>query len=331
MRVGSGPINVPSTSPASASEIGGRVVGSVTALDVEGWTGWGLEVWLSLRAYAGLGKPGIIWLLLVTTVPAMILAHGSWPALDLVALTLLGGILTSGGANAMNQWFDRDIDGVMQRTRGRPIPQGRIAPGRALLFGLTLAALGGLELGLAVNALSAALALGAAMFYVTVYTVWLKRSSTQNIVIGGAAGAIPPMVGWAAVTGGVGLPALYMFAIIFFWTPPHFWALALLIKDDYTSAGVPMLPVVAGVDETKRSIFLYSLLLLALTTMFFTTSAVGWLYLGGASGLGLGFVWHAWRLMRQPGIAAARTTYLYSLAYLGIVFLIIVIDSVVAR
>jgi protoheme IX farnesyltransferase len=179
-----------------------------------------------------------------------------------------------------------------------------------------------------VNILSAALTLSATLFYVFVYTKSLKRTTPHNIVIGGAAGAIPPMVGWVAVTGEMGLPALYLFAIVFFWTPPHFWALALILKDDYQRAGVPMLPVVAGVDETKRSIFLYSWILLALTVMFFTTRAVGWIYLGGSAALGIGFVYFAWRLMRRPGIESAKSTYLYSLAYLGALFMVIIVDSV---
>ncbi len=283
-----------------------------------------------LRNYIRLTKPQIVGMVAFTALGGLFLASAGAPDPVLVMLVLGGGSLAAGGANAINHYLDRDIDERMRRTRQRPVVVGSISPANALWFGIALNAIAFVVLTTMVNSLAAMLTLGATLFYVFVYTRGLKRTTPSNIVIGGAAGAIPPMVGWAAVTGGVGLPALYMFAIIFFWTPPHFWALALLLKDDYTSAGVPMLPVVAGVRETKRSIFLYTLLLLALTAMFFTTRAVGWIYLGGAVALGIGFVWHAWRLMRQPGIAAARTTYLYSLAYLALIFLLIVIDSVVA-
>jgi len=285
----------------------------------------------TLRGYIELTKPRIVLLVAFTALGGLFLASGGAPDPILVVIVLGAGSLAAGGANAINHYLDRDIDGLMRRTRQRPVVTGSISPWRAMWFGIALNVVAFVIFSTLVNSLAALLTLGATLFYVFVYTRGLKRSTPNNIVIGGAAGAIPPMVGWAAVTGGIGLPALYMFAIIFFWTPPHFWALALLIKDDYTSAGIPMLPVVAGVDETKRSIFLYSVLLLALTTMFYTTSAVGWLYLGSATALGLGFIWFAWRLLRQPGIAGARTTYLYSLAYLGILFLAIVIDSVVAH
>ena len=285
----------------------------------------------TLRGYIELTKPRIVVLVAFTALGGLFLASGGVPDPILVIIVLGAGSLAAGGANAINHYLDRDIDGLMRRTRQRPVVTGSISPWRAMWFGIALNVVAFVIFSTLVNSLAALLTLGATLFYVFVYTRGLKRSTPNNIVIGGAAGAIPPMVGWAAVTGGIGLPALYMFAIIFFWTPPHFWALALLIKDDYTSAGIPMLPVVAGVDETKRSIFLYSVLLLALTTMFYTTSAVGWLYLGSATALGLGFIWFAWRLLRQPGIVGARTTYLYSLAYLGILFLAIVIDSVVAH
>ena len=284
----------------------------------------------TLRSYLKLTKPQIVVLVAFTALGGLFLASAGAPDPILVVLVLGAGSLAAGGANAINHYLDRDIDGLMRRTGQRPVVVGNISPARAMWFGIVLNVVAFVIFATLVNPLAALLTLSATLFYVFVYTRGLKRSTPHNIVIGGAAGAIPPMVGWAAVTGGVGLPALYMFAIIFFWTPPHFWALALLIKDDYASAGIPMLPVVAGVEETKRSIFLYSLLLLALTMMFFTTSAVGWLYLGGASALGLGFIWFAWRLLRQPGIEGAKTTYLYSLAYLGMLFLIIVIDSVVA-
>ena len=287
----------------------------------------------TLRGYVALTKPRIISLLVFTALGGMFLGAGGFPDPVLVALVLGGGALAAGGANALNHYLDRDIDGLMGRTAGRPLVSGDIPPQRAMWFGIALNVIAFVVLGAFVNILSALLTLSATLFYVFVYTKALKRSTPQNIVIGGAAGAIPPMVGWFAVTGGsVGLsdlPALYMFAIVFFWTPPHFWALSLLIKEDYSRAGIPMLPVVAGVRDTKRSIMLYTILLLALTLMFFTTSAVGWVYFGGALALGVGFVYYAWRLMRRDGIEGAKAAYLYSLAYLALLFLVIMVDSVV--
>ena len=282
----------------------------------------------TLRGYIALTKPRIILLLVFTALGGMFLAARGAPDPLLVVLVLGGGALAAGGANALNHYLDRDIDGLMGRTSGRPIVSGHISPQRAMWFGIALNAVAFVALGAFVNILSAALTLSATLFYVFVYTKGLKRSTPQNIVIGGAAGAIPPMVGWVAVTGSLGLPALYMFAIVFFWTPPHFWALSLLIKDDYSRAGIPMLPVVAGVRDTKRSILLYTILLLALTLMFFTTRAVGWIYFGGALALGTGFIYYAWRLFRRDGIEGAKATYLYSLAYLGLLFLTIMADSV---
>ncbi len=286
----------------------------------------------TLRGYVALTKPKIISLLVFTALGGMFLAARGVPDLALVALVLGGGALAAGGANALNHYLDRDIDGLMGRTAGRPLVNGNIPPHHAMWFGIALNAVAFIILGAFVNILSALLTLSATLFYVFVYTKALKRSTPQNIVIGGAAGAIPPMVGWFAVTGGAiglsDLPALYMFAIVFFWTPPHFWALALLIKDDYTRAGIPMLPVVSGITYTKRSILLYTILLLALTLMFFTTGAVGWIYLGGALALGVGFIYYAWRLMKRDGIEGAKAAYLYSLAYLALLFLVIMVDSV---
>ena len=278
--------------------------------------------------FIALTKPRIIVLLVFTALGGMFLATQGIPDLQLMALLLGAGAMAAGGANALNHYLERDIDERMQRTRNRPVVLGSVQPRQALVFGIVLNFVAFAVLSSTVNILSAVLTLGATLFYVFVYTMSLKRTTPQNIVIGGAAGAIPPMVGWVAVTGEMGLPALYLFSIVFFWTPPHFWALALLLKDDYDRAGVPMLPVVAGVHETKRSIFLYSWLLLALTLMFFTTSAVGWIYFGGAAVLGIGFVYFSWQLMRRPGIESARSTYLYSLAYLGALFLLIIVDSV---
>jgi len=223
------------------------------------------------RGLWGLTKPGIIGLLLVTTVPTMIVAADGWPkgdfgdGLALILLTLLGGILTAGGSNTFNQWFDRDIDAIMERTGDRPLPAGVVKPWHALLWGFLLATLGGIQLALTVNLLAALLAEAAVLFYVFVYTMWLKRSTTQNIVIGGAAGSIPPLVGWAAVTGEVTWTPFILFLVIFMWTPPHFWALSLKYRDDYAKANVPMLPVVHGVEETARQILLHSLTLVAST------------------------------------------------------------------
>ena len=278
--------------------------------------------------YIALTKPPIISLLLVTAIGGMFLAARGVPDLLTLLLVCVGGALGAGGANAINQYLDQDIDALMTRTARRPVPGNRVRPQVALGFGIALnvAAFGVLFYW--VNWLAAGLTLAATLFYVLVYTGWLKRSTPQNIVIGGAAGSIPPAVGWVAVTGSFDLPALYMFAIVFFWTPPHFWALSLLIKDDYRRAGIPMLPVVAGVKDTKLYILLYTILLVALTLMFFTTRAVGWVYFGGSLALGAGFIYYAWRLMKRDGIEGAKAAYLYSLAYLALLFLIIMVDSV---
>ena len=281
------------------------------------------------RDYVALTKPRIIPLLLLTALGGMFLAQQGTPPVSLILLVLGGGALAAGGAQALNHYWERDIDGLMTRTRDRPVASGRVSPREALVFGIVLNAIAFLLLSTLVNPLSAVLTLSATLFYVLVYTVALKRTTPQNIVIGGAAGAFPPMVGWAAVTGYLELPALYLFAIIFFWTPPHFWALALLLKDDYARARIPMLPVVNGVDETKKAIFLYTLVLVALTIMFFTTGAVGWIYFAAASALGAAFLYFTWRLKMGEDIEGARAAYLYSLLYLGLLFAAIVTDSLV--
>ena len=282
-----------------------------------------------LRTYVTLTKPRIISLLVFTALGGMFVASRGAPDPLLTIVVLAGGALAAGGANALNHFLDRDIDQLMRRTATRPVASGSIPPVNAMWFGIGLNVVAFTILAWLANPLSAVLTLSATLFYVFVYTMTLKRSTPQNIVIGGAAGAVPPMVGWVAVTGSLDLPALYMFAIVFFWTPPHFWALSLLIKDDYSQAGVPMLPVVAGVSETKRSILLYSVLLVALTSMFFTTQAVGWVYFVGSLVLGAGFIYSAYRLMRRPGIEGAKSTYLYSLAYLALLFVFMMVDSVV--
>ena len=282
------------------------------------------------RAYIALTKPRIISLLILTALGGMFLASEGAPDALLALVVLGGGALAAGGANALNHYLDRDIDGLMKRTASRPVVSGTVPPLNAMRFGIALNVVAFIILAAFANPLSAVLTLSATLFYVFVYTKGLKRSTPQNIVIGGAAGAIPPMVGWAAVTGGLALPAIYMFAIIFFWTPPHFWALCLMIKDDYAEAGVPMLPVVAGVEETKLWILLYTVVLVALTALFALASdALGWAYLASALALSLIFVWFAWRLTRKPDIEGAKAAYLYSLAYLALLFVAIMVDSVV--
>lgn len=266
-------------------------------------------------------------MLLFTALGGMFLAAQGTPDLVVVIVVLAAGTLASAGANALNQWFDRDIDEAMSRTRKRPVVVGAIPNGHAIIFGILTNVIAFAMLSSMVNLLSAVLTLCATLFYVLVYTMALKRTSTQNIVIGGAAGAIPPAVGWVAVTGSLDLPAIYLFAIVFFWTPPHFWALSLLLRDDYASAKVPMLPVVAGVDVTKKSILLYTVLMLALTTMFALTGAVGTVYLVSSVVLGALFIHYAWRLIWRPGIEGAKPLYLYSLLYLAALFLAIIADS----
>jgi len=281
--------------------------------------------------YLSLAKPRIIVLLLVTALGGMMIASRGWPSTGLVILTLLGGSLSAAGAGAINCWIDRDIDGDMYRTRRRPIPDGRIAPAHALTFGITLGVLAFVLLAFWVNVLAATLSLSGLLFYVFVYTLWLKRSTAQNIVIGGAAGAVPPLVGWAAVTHSLDLTAVYLFAIIFLWTPPHFWSLALRIQRDYARVGVPMLPVVRGEDEAKRQILLYTLLLVAVTLMLFVSGAVGGLYLAGASLLGAAFIGFAVLNLRDRRRRWSRPLFDYSIAYLALLFTVMVADRIVGK
>jgi protoheme IX farnesyltransferase len=288
---------------------------------------------LSLRetasAYLALTKPRIISLLLITTIPAMILAEGGWPSAWLVLATVVGGTLAAGGANAINCYIDRDIDELMHRTQGRPLPLGLIEPAHALLFAFALEAAAFALLAGAANLLAATLALGATAFYVFVYTIWLKRKTAQNIVIGGAAGAMPPLVGWAAVTGDVGLPALVLFAIIFFWTPPHFWALSIKYREDYARANVPMLPVVASLDHTKLQMFLYAALLLPVSLLLWVIGSVGPLYLASALALGAAFAWRTWRLRFDDTPGAAMAVFRFSIYYLALIFVAIAADTLV--
>ncbi len=280
-------------------------------------------------AYLALTKPRIIGELLITTVPAMILAAQGWPSTWLVIATVIGGTLAAGGANAINCYLDRDIDQIMHRTQGRPLPLGQMDPLSALAFGVALQVAAFVLLALTSNLLAASLALAAAAFYVFIYTMWLKRTSRQNIVIGGAAGAFPPLVGCAAVTGDVSLAALLLFAIIFFWTPPHFWALSIRYREDYARARVPMLPVVATLEETKTQIFAYTVVLVPLSLLLPLTGAVGWVYLVSAAALGAGFVWHTWQLRRQPDASGAMGVFKYSLYYLALVFVAAAVDVLI--
>ena len=280
-------------------------------------------------AYLQLTKPRIILLLLVTTVPSMILAAGRVPSLWLISATLIGGMLTAGGANAINQFVDRDIDEVMSRTRGRPLPGHLLRPVSALAFGVALGVAGFAWLLLIVNLLSAALAVGAILFYVFVYTLWLKRWSPQNIVIGGAAGAVPVLVGWAAVTNTVAAPAWVLFAIVFTWTPPHFWALSLRYEGDYRAAGVPMLPVIVGARATARQILVYSIALVAVSLVLWPVANTGWIYPAAAASLGGLFVAGAARLSRRPGTPRAMRLFRYSIVYLALVFGAVAVDTLV--
>jgi protoheme IX farnesyltransferase len=278
-----------------------------------------------LGDYAELTKPKVQSLLLLSTITTMYVAGDPSPLL--VLLTCLGGYLSAGGAGAVNHWFDRDIDAQMARTATRPVPSGRVSPHAALIFGCVLAALSLLELSLTVNPLAAALSFSGFLGYVLVYTVWLKRRTPQNIVIGGAAGAVPPLVGWAAVTGSVSGTAVLLFFIVFFWTPPHFWALSLLMKDEYAKVGVPMLPVVRGEAETRRQILLYTVLLYAVTQLPFCAGGFGGIYLACSIVLGLGFIAGAIRLYRQADRRSALQLYLFSLAYLALLFCAMVADA----
>jgi heme o synthase len=317
--------------PGSSAEVGAVDHQSATALD-------------SITAYYRLTKPRIIVLLLITTVPAMMLAQRGLPSLWLVLATLVGGTLAAGAANAINMYLDRDIDEVMRRTRGRPLPAHQVSPERALAFGFWLGAFSFLFLTMTVNMLAATLSLAAIAFYVVIYTMWLKRSTTQNIVIGGAAGAAPALIGWAAVTGSLALPAWILFAIVFVWTPPHFWALSLRFSGDYAAAGVPMLPVIKGEDETRRQIFLYSLVLFAVTLLLAPVADMGPIYTITAVVLGGVFVYRALALWhrdtgepadveitetRQGGAASDRSwrLFTYSIVYLAALFGAVALDA----
>jgi heme o synthase len=278
-----------------------------------------------LMDYVTLTKPRVQLLLLLTTVTTMYVA--GTPPVWLVAVTVVGGYLSAGGAGAVNHYWDRDIDASMKRTSTRPVPSGRVPARNALIFGLVLQILSFVLLAMLVNMLSACLALAGFVWYVVVYTMWLKRRTPQNIVIGGAAGAVPPLVGWAAVTGGLAPVAPYLFAIVFFWTPPHFWALSLLMKDEYAAVKVPMMPVVHGEAETRRQVLLYAVLLLVLTLLPFVFGFFGVVYAIAAAALGGAFIVRAYDLYRQADRASALRAYLFSLLYLALLFGAMVLDA----
>jgi len=283
----------------------------------------------SWRDYVTLTKPRIMSLLLLTGAAGMFVGAQGVPPLSIFAVTLVGLALACGGASALNHVLDRDVDRLMRRTGHRPVAEERVAPARALEFGLALSAFSFVLLASRVNVLTAVLALVGNLFYVLVYTRWLKRSTPQNIVIGGAAGAVPPLVGWAAVTGSLTLPALFLFLIVFFWTPPHFWALALVIKRDYAAARIPMLPVVRGDRETARQIVWYSLVLVAVTLLPFAWHTAGVLYLTAALLLGALFLQLAWRLRRETTTARAGVLFKYSLLYLALLFVALAVDPLI--
>ncbi len=271
-------------------------------------------------AFVALTKPRIIELLLVTTVPTMIVAAGGLPPLSLIGATVAGGALAAAGANAMNMYIDRDIDPLMERTKGRPLVTGEIKPGEALAFALALEAAAFAWLWGLVNLLSAVLALSATLFYVFVYSIWLKRTSTRNIVIGGAAGAVPVLVGWSAVTGSLDWPPVILFAVIFYWTPPHFWALAIRHRDDYRAAGIPMLPAVASLRATGLRILGYTLVLWALTIAFGPVAGMGAVYMAAAVVCGAVFTGLAVDVLRRPRPAVAMRLFGWSITYVVVLF-----------
>jgi len=283
----------------------------------------------SAGAYVRLTKPRVIELLLVTAVPPMFLAQQGWPSLGLVLAVVIGGAMAAGGANTINCYMERDRDQLMRRTLSRPLPQGEIVPSRALLFGIVLNVVAFALLASVANLLAAVLTLSATLFYVFVYTWWLKPRTVQNIVIGGAAGAVPALVGWAAVRGSLASPAWLLFAVVFFWTPAHFWALAVKYRDDYAAAGIPMLPVVRGIEETTRQIAGYAMVTVAVTFAMTLTGYVGRFYAVAVFVLGLAFVVRALALMRVPTPQAAIKFFGWSNVYLMLVFVAVAVDALI--
>ena len=277
--------------------------------------------------YVALTKPRIIELLLVTTVPTMVVAERGLPSVWLMVATVIGGTLAAGGANAINMYVDRDIDKLMKRTQNRPLASGRLEPRNALIFAVTLEVVAFFFLWATVNLLSAVLAVSACLFYVFVYTLWLKRTSKSNIVIGGAAGAAPVLIGWSAVTNSLDWAPVVLFAVIFYWTPPHFWALAIRYREDYAAADVPMLPVVASLRTTAVRILLYTLLLWALTLLFAPVAGMGNFYLGAALVLGAVFTWYAARLVRDRDPKTAMRVFTWSISYITLLFGAMAVDQ----
>jgi len=280
-------------------------------------------------SYVALTKPRIIELLLVTTIPTMVLAAGKWPSVSLMAITLLGGSLAAGGANAINMYIDRDIDALMVRTQGRPLVTGDIRPQNALIFAVLLEIAAFAVLWSGANLLSALLALSATMFYVCIYSLWLKRTSKQNIVIGGAAGAVPVLVGWAAVQNSLGWAPVILFLVIFLWTPPHFWALAIRHSDDYRAAGVPMLPVVATMQETVRSMVIYSVILTATSLVLVPVANLGYIYGITALLFGTLFILGSIRLGRDPSESRSMRLFSFSITYVSVLFMALTVDVLV--
>jgi protoheme IX farnesyltransferase len=280
-------------------------------------------------AYVALTKPRIIELLLVTTIPTMVLAERGWPSIALMLITLVGGTLAAGGANAINMYVDRDIDAKMRRTQNRPLVTGVIDPGNALVFAVVLEVVAFAVLWAGANLLSAVLALSATAFYVGVYTLWLKRTSRHNIVIGGAAGAVPVLVGWAAVTNSLGWAPIVLFAAMFFWTPPHFWALAIRYADDYRAADVPMLPAVAPIGEAARQMIVYTVALVASTLLLTPVADLGWIYTGAALALGAGFLGGTIALAARPSPSASMKVFAYSITYVTLLFGAMMLDVLV--
>ena len=280
----------------------------------------------TIGAYVALTKPRIIELLLITTVPTMVLAERGWPSTWLVVITVIGGALAAGGANAINMVIDRDIDALMERTSGRPLVTGRIQPRHALVFALVLEALAAIVLWFGANPLAAVLALSATAFYVGVYTLWLKRTSTQNIVIGGAAGAVPVLVGWAAVTGSLAWTPVVLFAVIFLWTPPHFWALAIKYADDYRAAEVPMLPAVVPFASAVRQMIGYTVVMVATSLVLVPVAALGWIYGIAAAVLGALFIGATVWLWRRPSPQASMRLFSFSITYVTLLFAAMMID-----
>ena len=277
--------------------------------------------------YVALTKPRIIELLLVTTVPTMVVAERGLPSVWLMLATVIGGTLAAGGANAINMYVDRDIDKLMKRTQNRPLPSGRLEPRNALIFAVTLEVLAFAFLWATVNLLSAVLAVAACLFYVFVYTLWLKRTSKSNIVIGGAAGAAPVLIGWSAVTNSLDWAPVVLFAVIFYWTPPHFWALAIRYREDYAAADVPMLPVVVSLRTTAVRILIYTLLLWALTLLFAPVADMGGFYVGAALILGAVFTWYAVRLVRDRDPKTAMRVFTWSISYITLLFGAMAVDQ----